>query len=132
MKEDQNFGTSNFNNLAQKMDYIFGINKYQMHFSKKGTKGARFLASEMCKIGIFWRSKKSFESKFPKFKNLVYRNSQTNSTQPCPAVSLQSLIQDQRLIKNHLRNGIYFVSNFPSLECKNIAPQGNLHETMEE
>ena len=28
MKEDQNFGTSTFNNLAQKIDYIFGINKY--------------------------------------------------------------------------------------------------------
>ena len=68
MKEDQNFGTSNFNNLAQKMDYIFGINKYKMHFSRKGTKGARFLASEMSKIGIFWRSKKVLKANFQNFR----------------------------------------------------------------
>ena len=35
-----------------------------MYFSKKRTKGARFLAFEMSKIGIFWRSKKVLKANF--------------------------------------------------------------------
>ena len=64
MKRIQITVRQHFDNIAQKLDSNFGINKYWIDFSKKGTKSARFVASTMSRIGTLLRSKKVLKQNF--------------------------------------------------------------------